>query len=96
MADSYKEDATQPQIDLLKKLGYQDKPKNKAQASSLIDILLKKQHCEGLVKLIDSGDSIEQSIGLYAKIVVKCIQNKIYDPPVIGMIYNKECDKRNK
>lgn len=97
MTDPYKEDATEKQVNFLKDLGYTgSKPKNKAEASGLITTYLLKQKCEKLTKLADNSDSIDQTIGLYAKVLLRCVENDITEPPVIGMIFNKECEKRNK
>lgn len=92
MADPHKEDPTEKQLTFLKDLGYTDKPKSKAHASSIIDTLLKRKEAENFIKLVESSklneDDVKTAIATYGLVVKNCVDNKIYDPPVIGMIYN--------
>lgn len=94
MADPYKEEATEKQKEFLKNLGYTGEVKNKAQASSIIDILIKRQQAETLIKIIETSKiteiepHVKEALATYGLVVKSCVDNKIYDPPVIGMIYN--------
>jgi len=93
---------TKPQSDLLAKLGRTEgQPKSKEEASNLINKLLTVERANRLrdkVQLLNFEEigvdkQVEESVYVYCKVLLKCVQLEIYEPPVIGMIYNQTMAK---
>lgn len=104
MSDDWrKEPVSKAQSDFLDKLGHTGKaPRNKGEASDLINKYVIIETANKLKKTVDytpSMDEIEiikHNVGLYASILIECVELGITDPPVVGMIFNKTCDQTNK
>ena len=90
------------QSDFLTSLGRtENQPKSKEEASKLISKLLLKEKAIKLkqkVKLFnfevpDVEKTADEALYVYCKVLIKCVDLDITDPPVIGMIYNQTMAK---
>lgn len=96
------EPITPKQSTFLVKLGRKEnQPKSKEEASKLISKLMtikKAKEAQTKVKLFNFEEAginkqVDESIFVYLKVLLKCTELDIYEPPVIGMIYNQTMGK---
>lgn len=99
-----KEKATQKQLDFLKSLGYKGKdPYSKEDASKEISKLVTIKNANALRDKVNydlTEDVIavtDKNIGLYSYVLTKCVEADIFEPPLIGMLFNNiSLDLRKK
>ena len=89
------EKPSQKQLEFLNSLGYKGPtPFSKVKASELINKFLMIKRSADLQKKVDfelSEDVImatKENLGLYSYILTACVELDLYEPGLIGMIYN--------